>query len=56
MSLGRIEGLEGISDVCLPISDGGATFSPNIRVNTHTDQSQGYQEMALDDDGVIYIA
>ncbi|MCJ7640744.1 MAG: hypothetical protein MUO29_02500, partial [Desulfobacterales bacterium] len=46
----------GISDVYFAKSaDGGATFSPNIRVNTYTDQSQGYPEMALDDDEVIYI-
>jgi len=31
------------------------TFSPNIRVNTITEQSQGYPEMAVDDDEVIYI-
>jgi hypothetical protein len=48
---------EGISDVYFARStNGGATFFPNIQVNTYTDQSQGYPEMALDDDGVIYIA
>jgi len=46
----------GISDVYFAKSaDAGATFSPNIRVNTYTDQSQGYPEMVLDDDEVIYI-
>jgi len=48
---------EDISDVYFAKStNGGATFFPSIRVNTYTDQSQGYPEMALDDDGVIYIA
>ena len=47
---------EGISDVYFAKSaDGGATFSPNIPVNTYMDQSQGYPKMALDEDEVIYV-
>ena len=47
---------EGISDVYFARStDGGNTFSKNIRVNHYTEQSQGYPEMALDEDEVIYV-
>ena len=46
----------GISDVYFAKStDGGASFSPNIPVNQYTEQSQGYPEMALDEDEVIYV-
>ncbi len=47
---------EGISDVYFAKStDGGDSFSANVQVNHYTEQSQGYPEMALDEDEVIYI-
>ena len=48
---------EGISDVYFAKSiDGGVSSSPKvIRVNQYTEQSQGYPEMALDEDEVIYV-
>ena len=47
---------EGISDVYFARStNGGRTFSENIRVNDTPEQSQGYPEMALDEDEVIYV-
>ena len=46
----------GISDVYFAKStDGGDSFSANVQVNHYTEQSQGYPEMALDEDEVIYI-
>ncbi len=46
----------GISDVYFAKSiDGGSTFSTNVRINQYTEQSQGYPEMALDEDEVIYV-
>jgi hypothetical protein len=46
----------GISDVYFAKSiDGGSTFSTNAIVNQYTEQSQGYPEMALDEDEVIYV-
>jgi hypothetical protein len=46
----------GISDVYFAKSiDGGSTFSTNARINQYTEQSQGYPEMALDEDEVIYV-
>ena len=48
---------EGISDIYFAKSiDGGSSFSTNVDpVNSYTEQSQGYPEMALDTDEVIYI-
>jgi len=46
----------GISDVYFAKSiDGGGTFSTNARINQYTEQSQGYPEMALDEDEFIYV-
>jgi hypothetical protein len=46
----------GISDVYFAKSvDGGSTFPTNTRINQYTEQSQGYPEMALDGDEVIYV-
>lgn len=46
----------GISDVYFAKSvDGGSTFSTNARIHQYTEQSQGYPEMALDEDEVIYV-
>lgn len=45
-----------ISDIYFAKStDGGTSFSPNIRVNTYSSQSQGYPEIAIDEDETIYI-
>ena len=46
----------GVPDVYFAKStDGGATFSPGIRVNSYTDDSQQYPEIALDDDEKLYV-
>jgi hypothetical protein len=46
----------GISDIYFAKStDGGATFSANVRVNSYTDYSQGYPELTLDDAENIYV-
>ena len=46
----------GISDVYFAKSvNGGHTFSANSRIHQYAEQSQGYPEMALDEDEVIYV-
>ena len=47
---------DGIGDIYFTRStNGGVTFSPNIRVNSYTEDSQTYPEIAIDGDEVIYV-
>lgn len=46
----------GVADIYFAKStDGGTTFSANLQVNSYTSNSQGYPELALDDDENIYV-
>jgi len=47
---------DGAGDIYLARStNGGVTFSPNIRVNSYTADSQTYPELAIDGDEVVYV-
>jgi hypothetical protein len=48
---------DGYGDVYLARStDGAATFSSNIRINTYTTQAQVYPELAVDGNERVYVA
>jgi hypothetical protein len=47
---------DGAGDIYFASStNGGVTFSPSIRVNSYTEDSQTYPELAIDGDEVVYV-